>query len=519
MKRLNLTIFLLTMACWYCTIPIHASEYKEPNFDYASIFSDGAYTQLRSGVTLKNINKIPDAILKQLATDLLNNTYNADFRVTDYRPYQNPSVMAKINKTSTYSLRDNPTGIYVEAEDEVLILVEDLKGQEISMIVQDLSVGYGKSESYPLNEGCNRIKVTSGGLIYIQNLTDDNITLIPRNQAEKDAITAKTVRIHFVFGKVNGYFDSQQHSSNDWIRILNNAKYKDIDVVGRYAHITWTADAFVKYNTDIILQLENYDRLVYLQQVFMGLEKYGRMFNNRMYFHVDYNGKSPYASAYRTAYTPGYGEVLCNPARFGARLWGPAHEVGHINQTRPGFRWAGMTEVSNNLHTLYIQQEFGQPCKLLVENLYDKATQAIIDAQQPHCLNNAGNEFILKLVPIWQLKLYLIEAKGQTDFFKDLYEYYRVTDDIDTSEATDGILQLDFVRQVCRISGYNLLDFFDKWGFLRPVDKELNDYRKRKFTITQPQIDALISEIQSAGYAIPNADIHKITDSNIETYK
>lgn len=43
---------------------------------------------------------------------------------------------------------------------------------------------------------------------------------------------------------------------------------------------------------------------------------------------------------------------------------------------------------------------------------------------------------------------------------------------------THGEIQLDFVYACSKISGMNLLDFFTKWGFLTPVDKELDDYGK-----------------------------------------
>ena len=56
-----------------------------------------------------------------------------------------------------------------------------------------------------------------------------------------------------------------------------------------------------------------------------------------------------------------------NQKIFPTRCWGPAHEVGHCNQTRPGLKWSGLTEVSNNIMSLFIQTSFGRPCKLLVD--------------------------------------------------------------------------------------------------------------------------------------------------------
>ena len=69
----------------------------------------------------------------------------------------------------------------------------------------------------------------------------------------------------------------------------------------------------------------------------MGLVKYDKMFNNRMHFSIDYKAKSPNASDYRTVYNAVI--IMRNRSvnqKFSYPLLGPAHEVGHCNQTRPG---------------------------------------------------------------------------------------------------------------------------------------------------------------------------------------
>ncbi|TDN98408.1 M60 family metallopeptidase [Sunxiuqinia elliptica] len=488
-------------------------------FDYSTIFADNIYTVLKEGVTEKQIKAIPEDDYKELALDLFYDEYDTEFRVAAYRPYQNPSIQAGINKTSPYSLRDNPTGIYVEEGDELLVIVGNIKGQNLSMVVQDLNVGFRSAAQYALQQGDNRLTMNSSGLIYIQNFTDDGIPLVLESDEDKAAAEAKTVDIHFVNGKVNGYFDLAKHSSADWSDILAKATYQDIDLLGLRSHITWTTQNFRTFNTDVVSVLQKYDRLVYLEAEFAGLEKYNKMFNNRMYFHIDYNGKSPYATSYRTAYTANYAEIFCNASRFEARLWGPAHEVGHVNQLRPAFKWAGTTEITNNIMSMYVQTEFGEDSKLLVDGTYADAKNKIIETGAPHCLNNTSGEFMIRLVPFWQLKLYMIDALGKKDFYKDLYEHYRVTDAPNTSSDTQGILQLDFVRQVCRISGLNMVDFFKKWGFLTPVDKTINDYGNKAFRITQPQINNLIDEINAAGYASPHANVEDIQDNNIDQFK
>lgn len=503
---------------------------SKDRFDYSTIFADELYTQLRGGITEMKIKQMPDDKLKILAISLWNKAYTTCYRVAKYRPYQDPAVMATVNKSLKYSMRDNPTGIFANAGEKLIVMVKSIDvGAKLYLLVQDLNGGYGNSKTYTLEKGLNRITVDNGGLIYVVNQTQDDIPLQFGSDFERNKADEKTVQVHFVMGQINGYFDTQKNKAEEWNLILNNAKYQDIDVLGKYAHITWRVSDFKKYNTDITQQLEKYDRLVYLEQEFMGAVKYTKMYNNRMHFCIDYKASSPNASDYRTVYTPGYAEVFCNPDRFGARLWGPAHEVGHCNQTRPGLKWAGLTEVTNNIMSMYIQQQFGEPSKLLVDghtlngtfdNFYTWARKYIISEERPHCLPDVKSiTREIQLVPFWQLKLYMIDALGKEDFYHDLYEYYRITPNLEATQTTEGILQLDFVRQVCRISGLNMIDFFQKWGFLKAVDTTLNDYSQKVFRITQSQIDALIKEINRQNYEMPHIDVDRITEDNLNEYK
>lgn len=525
--------------------------YVNQKSDYSAYFTDESCSALKPGITEADIAKIPYDKMRELALALKNGEYDAEYRVADYRPYQDPRIMSAINKTNHYSLRDNPTGIYAEKGDELFIYLGNVyEGAKISIIIQDLNGGYNNFQTLSLNEGLNRIIAPIGGLIYLLNNVEDDIPLLLETEAAKKAAAAKTVKAHFIFGKVNGYFDIEVHKTQaKWEEILGNAKYQDIDVLGKYSHITWNVEQFKGNNvqsnqgviTDIGRTIDNCDRLVYQQQDFIGLVKYNKMFKNRMHFCLDYAAKSPNASDYRTVYSAGtsYAEIFCNPDRFGERLWGAAHEVGHCNQTRPGMKWAGTTEVTNNLTALYVQTSFGQPSKLQVDkgdpydengkglpnynelkNFYEVSTAYIIEAERAHCLPSIDiNSRETQLVPFWQLKLYLVDALGQVDFYHDLYEYFRNNPSPSDEGKNSGLDQLDFVRQVCRISKLNLLDFFDKWGFLKPVNTTLNDYGNKIFAITQNQINALKEEIEKAGYAMPAPNVHEITDETWESFK
>lgn len=521
--------------------------------DFSDYFTDETCSELKDGITDADIENIPNEIIKQLAIELKNGNYKKEFRVGSYRPYQNPEVMAKLNKTNKYSLRDNPTGIWAEQGEEMYIMVGKLyEGAEISLMFHGLDGGYGNSQTVPVVEGFNKITAPIEGAIYVMNHVQENIPLVLETEEDKQAAAAKTVNIHFIEGKINGYFDIQKNTEDDWQPMLDNHTYKYIDILGKYAHITWEADQFIAYNqrngykkiTEII---DHYDELVMHEQTFAGLVKYNRTFNNRLHFCNDQTASSPNASDYRTVYPGTYTlestsansvEMFLDPERYSDRLWGPAHEAGHVNQLRPGAKWAGMTEVTNNLNCLYIQfiewngetklggRETGNyndenGVKHSFDSWYESAIDLIVKGERAHCLPNIAN--IVRenqLVPFWQLYLYIVKVKGQEDFYKDLYEYFRNNPSPSEKGENGGMDQLDFVRQVCRIANLDLTDFFDKWGFLKAVNTTLNDYGSKSFIITQKDIDALKEEIKNANYPKPeHDDIYLITDATIDDYR
>lgn len=545
-------------------------EASKNKFDYLNYFADDMGFKLKEGVTRNQIMQIPNSYFKTAALALLEGNYNTEFRWDKFRPFQHPSIKAAENKTAKYSLRDNPTGIYVKSGDKLPVFVKSIPaGRVIKLLIQDLNEGYGKNEEHELKVGYNEIDCKKSGLIYVLNHVDDDIPLPVAmgnaTAAQKKIIEDNTVEIHFCGANVSGYFDLLKHSKDDWDRILDMSiasSYGYIDILGKYAHITWQARQF-KNNTyrrgreikliegamiddgntdknEIVEIIENYDNLVYDQQDFAGLVKYNRMFNNRLHFCIDLTANSPNASDYRTVYpckieNPNSAEMFYEPKAFPRRLWGPAHEAGHVNQLRPGVRWSGLTEVTNNIFCLYAQEQNGAPCKLQVDEInpkdekgnelgkkiiYDAAIQLIVDGNRPHSLPGiTSGHMETKLVPFWQLYLYMVKARGQKDFYKDLFEQFRKEKSPSQNGGDAGLDQLDFVRQACKVAKLDLTDFFSKWGFLRVCSGTLNDYGDKTFVVKQADIDALVQEIRAAGYGQPAANLHKITDNTWKNYQ
>lgn len=497
-------------------------------YDYLEVFTDHSCSELKTGVTEADLDKIPDLFYKNMALAIFKGTYDREYRIQDYRPYQHPDIMAAVNKTSQYSLKDNATGIFVKNPgDELIVFVGDTKKQNIKLNIREYQTN--KEENYQLSEGLNIFYPGISGLIYIYNHTEDNIPLQLITEADKKAAADKTVRVHFATGTVNGLFNIEKHTDEDWVEILNKAEYTEIDVIGIHSHVVWPTAEYKKYNTQNIEQMTNYmDAIVDQQKEFMGLYHHNKLFRNRMFMHIDYSAGAAYASSYRTAYNLGYSNVFCTESSFKSRLWVLGHEVGHANQVRPGVKWGGTTETTNNLYAMYNQEQILGEANRLTSgknndngNTYEVAFDLIIKGKQPWVLPNNYDKYITKLAPFWQLKLYFVDIMKQEHFYHDLFEHYRTTPDLSQSALGDsyhGMLQLDFVRQVCNTGKINLLEFFEEWGFLRPVDVVVNDYGNKTIKITQEQIDALKQEINKKNYEKPSITVQDLTDSNYKQY-
>jgi hypothetical protein len=479
------------------------------DFDCLSIFTDLSCSAIKSGVTRSDIEAISDTFFKDLALKIFLGQYESEFRAQEYRAWENPDIKAGSNRSKPYSQRDNPTGIYVQNNEDLIVLVDNLHGQNVSVLSQDLSTGgRGTSRTYTLNMGFNKIRTTAKGLLYVQYYSNLNEN-------------APKIKINFATGAVNGYFDTARHDSSDWQRLLNNAHTQavDFDLVGERAHLTFPIAKFKTDTSDGAALVAAYDDLVRLEQEFMGLtDKHPeRLYPNRMYFHLDYTTENHmYAQSYHTAYSvAGMDSGILKPSVFTTTAtWGAAHEVGHMHQTDPNLTWAGMTEVTVNLFSMYVTRTWGQSSRLAS---YYTPAFAKLGGTTAHI--NIGSVWE-QLVPFWQLKLYLVDVLGKEDFYKDLIYALMTTPSIGSkADVNNGLYQLDFVRKACDTAQLNLVYFFEQWGFLTPVSRTVSDYGTFTFNVTQEMIDSLKSEITAKGYANPPRDFTRITDADVDSYR
>ncbi len=305
--------------------------------------------------------------------------------------------------------------------------------------------------------------------------------------------------------------------------MLKNATYKYFDVLGNLTHLTFPVESFRQYTPDGKALIEVYDRIVALEHEFMGLDKYAdKKFANRHYCHVVNRGYM-YAPNYRTAYSTTTMKKVCDIEQLtGIALWGPSHEIGHCNQIRPGAKWHGMTEVTNNLYCLYVQDAFGlttrvqkemeRPTGMFDDCWYERSMTEYFSKELAHNENRINH---CRLIPFWQLHLYLTKVLGNKDFYKDLFEDIRTSVD----PATDGECQLEFVKKACEAANLDLTPFFEKYGFLKPMKLEVNDYGKKMFEVTEEGIKQTRKAIKAKKYPKLEVPFWYITDHTVELFK
>lgn len=512
-RPLGVRIVAKTPASRYVVIrEVEFYRTNPDNFDPLTLFTDLTCSELKPGVSEADINDCPDPLFRNMALYMLMDKYPREFRIQDYRAYPHPDLWRQANKTSAaHDVLDNATGIYVEEGEELVVLVGETNGTPISLRVLNLDVpgddGFNYTYMYALSPGINRIIPETKGLVYIYYHTPDYQSASP-------------IRIHIPSGKVNGYFNSTIHQATDWERLLNAATAPYFDVFGERAHLIFPTESFRQYTPDGKELADAYDRLIRLEQELMGLIKYNRPDPNHVCFSVMYKSYM-YSASTHTGYVYSTMPDLCNVQSLTTTdIWGPAHEVGHSHQTKPGLCWLGMTEVTNNIHSLYVQTAFGNKSRLLdsasggkFTSIYEKAMSAFFVHTFPYILNEHGTDVFCQLVPLWQLHLYT-KAMGNEDFYKDLHEEIRVNPDQDTPGAS----QLEFTVLASKAAGMDLTDFFTAWHFFEPLDEVITDYGEGRFIITETMAEDAKQRIAAMGLPKP-LKLQYITDDNAGLFK
>ncbi|MGL4327095.1 MAG: M60 family metallopeptidase [Tannerellaceae bacterium] len=510
MKQLLLTVslFMMLMSCSRTLTP---GEAISSDMQY---FTDASCGALKDNVDAATLADFKSPLMKEVAEKLLNNNYETEYRCTSYEAYPSPAALGKTLKFGDgFSRYENITGMYLDAGEHTVI-VGPTNGKKIGLLVPNWMRkpaegikptedpdGWGLfKQEIPLSEGVNIIQVEKGGNVYVDYF-DDNAEAAPR------------IAVHFPTGKVNGYFDIAKHNNDDWNKLLDNAVSPVMDARGKHIQVAYPVEWFNQYTRGKGVDLiSNYDTMLNHMYVLNGLVKYNKVPKNRILARVNFNYYM-FRDGDGVAYLGDAGtmRMVADPSVVisGDPCWGFSHEAGHVLQMSPQMTWGGMTEVSNNIFSLYTSAMMGNESRIKNQKNYASARKNIIEASPKKSLLD-GTDVFDRLVPFWQLHLYFSQ-NNKPDFYADVMEEMRNRPDAGT--GNDAIKnQFEFVEICCDVAKLDLTDFFDKWGFFWTGDIALNDYAEYNYSISQEMVDATKAYIKSKGYPKPTTDITRIVE-------
>ena len=494
--------------------------------DLLKVFTTTACTELKSGYSESDLTALPSTT-QALVAKLKNNTWTTyggwdktekTFRIADYKAYSKHDRWSGIIGTGyNFSRLTNPTGISVSAGDYIQVYVGEIpSGQSVQL---EVAGDYQSSgTTYSLKSGMNVLLMASSGNCFVQyevDNTDDGKTPYTLINSY-DPVT-----VHIEGGTVNGYFDLTQGDDNDdWAKLQNNL------LSGSCVDIK-TGNLLFHMQTDLVKAacpekmvelLSEWDKILEMEKNLMGLEEFDGYWNNLL-VAVDMSGQDyMHATTYGTYYDVStISSVMSYADMFaGGTLWGPAHENGHIFQKY--INMVGQTEVSNNLFSNVAVYNNG--------HLTSRASLISTTFE-----NMANNVFWIDR-GIWerthmyfQLYQFFHILGKKTNFYPELYKALRSDPMVHTGgifiSATDDYLK--FYKKCCEVSGYDLTEFFQAYGFfviptltsytLNNVTKDayqVGDYATYYLTVTQEEIDAAKAEV--AAMNLPKANIIFIED-------
>ena len=494
--------------------------------DLLKVFTTTACTELKGSYSESDLTALPSTV-QAMAAKIKNNTWatysgwdktEKTFRIADYKAYSSHTRWTNIIGLGySFGRLTNPTGISVTAGDYIQVYVGEIpSGQSVRLEVAGQYQAAGTT--YALEQGMNVLLMASSGNCFVQYEVDNTMS----GSAPYTALSSYAdVTVHIEGGTVNGYFDLTKGDDNeDWAKLQANlltGTSVDIKTSNLLFHMN-TGLVKAACPSNMVELLGEWDKILDMEHSLMGLESFDGYWNNLLSV-TDMSGQDyMHASTYGTYYdVETLSSIMSYENMFaGGALWGPAHENGHIFQKY--INMVGQTEVSNNVFSNVAVYNNG--------HLTSRATNISVTFE-----NMANNKFwndrdIWERTHLYfQLYQFFHILGNDPDFYPELFKAFRsdpmVHEGNTFISATDDYLK--FYKKCCQISGYDLTEFFQAYGFfviptltsytLNSVTKDayqIGDYGDYYLTVTQDEINAAKQAV--ADMNLPKANIIFIED-------
>jgi len=465
------------------------------------VFTDLTCSELKPGVTLEQIQALePD--FQRIGEALLNDDYDPlekSFRIHEYNAYSDPTKWNGPLMTKIYSNWDNPMGISVQKGKPVLILVGETHGNllQVQVLGEEGSVADNKQRPqsqglyYSLRPGVNQITPEQDGQLFLM------YTAVP------SAATSKPIKVHVPLGsgKFVGYWRLDEHKTDAMFQKIidqtETAREKYFCVVGDRMLLYFNRSLLPREILDPITQ---WDNIITWQQNFMGIEDVRpALWNNHLAGITMGEGCGyMWASDWCMGFVEYKVQDIMGLKNFNAaadNAWGPAHEMGHVNQ--PAINWASTTESSNNLFSNYVIHRFGKYNSrgsglyyrfgAVYERNQSWASMNYLEGSDgPEIPAGLDEDTEIHMRLNWQLWNYYHRVLGDEQFFGRVFKYMR---ELGMSETEDcGRKMLEYAVACSKAANNNLTDFFEAWGFFKTLNSTVSQYGDYRYRVTADMI-------------------------------
>ncbi len=521
---------------------------------FAQYFEDDLYTVLKPGVT--SSNGIADADVKKLVDNMLADAAGyKKFRVGEYEAYMTTSTLRNNLKISSqYNNYENPTGVYLKVGESCIVVASGIGEYNVGLKIKNWLLSESSS-AYSLKNGLNVITANTEGNVFVNYYTDD-------------FENAPNVKVHFVNAPVQGYWDQEAMTNDDWKAMLKGRASNDSTILitrSRHAQLAYPVCSWLKHcptNVDSVMTL--YQQVQWAERDILGLEKYGRQVKNRQLFYATNYGFMAAGGDGAYCHIGSLGGVMTPDAK-NFDFWGVGHEWGHNNQVNPGFKWPGCGETTNNIYAAWAQLHFtgdrnwlrledeksgidsysgmrgGRMQTYFEEGIRKGVSWQLQDGPDYHgtvpaektvtgydadgkslgsvTTTSRNYDHFVKLVPFWQLNLWGTLAGKSPDIIPMVIEGIRTDASYGSKYNTPGKQQVNWMKLACDSARLNLLPFFEKAGMLKPINAYIEDYTPGWIVISDEMIANLKNHVREQGYPTPKEEINYINAHNFHIYR
>lgn len=496
-----------------------------------AVFTDLTCSELKPGITMEQIQKL-DPAFQRVGEALLNNSYDPlekSFRVHEYEAYSDPTAWNGPLMTKIYSNWDNPMGIAVKSGEPVMILVGDTHGNDLKVQI----VGEQGSEAlqthrpqsqgtfHSIREGVNLITPDQDGQLFLM------YTAVP------SAPTSLPIKVHIPlgYGEFAGYFDINEHKTDEkFSEIRSRSTHKYFCVRGNRMVLYFKRSLLPR---NIVDPINQWDNIITWQQNFMGIEDVRPAQWNNHLAGITMGSENGYmwASDWCMGFVESAVEKIMGLDNLNANAdnaWGPAHEMGHVNQT--AINWASTTESSNNLFSNYVLYRFGRYSSrgkglyyrfgAVYEKDHSWASMNYEGTHEgpeiPIVTTSTGakepfdEETGIHMRMNWQLWNYYHRVRKDELFFVRVFKIMRSLGMNETEDC--GRKMLEYAVACSEAAGEDLTDFFEAWGFFKPLNSTISQYGRYPYRVTLDMIND--AKARMARFPKPKHALEYIEDRN-----